>query len=295
MLLGLHNYSLYQHGLGGRWMGFTPPWPTQLNIFDFLDLVSSWGLDGVHLDMAAIDSCDPEHIEQVKSVVQSKQLYIEFNWGLPKPHADQRLQFDLQKGVEIAHQLGADLGKVSLNLTRPRPVMASRHDSGVKTQLITLCDKIKDVIPSLERFNIKLALENHTDCYTSEILWVLKYISHPLVGACIDTVNPIMVGEDPMQAIEELAPYSFTNHFRDSIIEQTPYGCRIVGCALGDGDLDLKKAYKLIENSPEMNRINIEIALEPLSDDMNQVLNAEKYAVEKSIIFCQKLLKTKSI
>ena len=46
MLLGIHNYSFYMHGMGGRWMGFNPPWPRQLDIFSLLDKVAELGLEG---------------------------------------------------------------------------------------------------------------------------------------------------------------------------------------------------------------------------------------------------------
>ncbi len=287
MKLGLHNYSYYLHGLGGRWQGFRPPWPQQMDVFDLLDRVVELGLQGVHLDAAAIGPTTPSHLGSVKGAVAEKGLYIEFNWGLPKQGADQRLQFDLPSGIDIAHQLGADVGKLSLNLNRPRPVMASRHCPEVMAQLERIAVMIADALPLLDRYQIKLAIENHTDCFASEIIWLLDTIGHPLVGACVDTVNPMMVGEDPLQAIRDLAPFAFTNHFRDSVIQQTRYGCRIVGCALGDGDLDLVSAYRLLAESSAHDRINIEVALAASTGDKDTALNMENVAIQKSIAYCR--------
>ena len=268
-------------------MGFKPPWPGQMSIFDLLDKVEELGLDGVHLDAAAIGPMERQHLQKVNRAAEEKNLYVEFNWGLPKPGADKRLQFELKDGIALTHQLGSDLGKLSLNLTRSRPVMASKHSPEVMVQLKQIANLITDALPLLEHHQIKLALENHTDCYASELIWLLKTIDHPLVGACVDTVNPLMVGEDPMQAIRELVPFSFTNHFRDSIIHQTRYGCRIEGCALGKGDLDLKTAYDLIKQAPNANRINIEIALNAPVDSMETALFLENDAVQESIKFCR--------
>ena len=272
-------------------MGFKPPWPRQFDIFGLLNKVTELGLEGVHLDAAAIGSVDSQHLNKVRHAVEEKGLYIEFNWGLPKAGADQRLQFDLKTGIELTRHLGADLGKLSLNLIRPRPVMAGKLSPEIMTQLEDIASLITDALPLLERREIKLALENHTDCYASEILYLLKRINHPLVGACIDTVNPLMVGEEPMQAIKELAPFAFTNHFRDSVIQQTRYGCRIVGCALGDGDIDLISAYELIEEAPGVNRINIEIALNAPVGSKDIALEMENQAIEQSIKYCRNQLK----
>ncbi len=272
-------------------MGFKPAWSRQMDIFGLLDKVVELGLEGVHLDMAAIGSIEKKHLNDIKHALEDKELYIEFNWGMPNIGGDKRLQFDLNDGIEIAHQLGADIGKISLNLDRKRPVMASKDSPEILDQLEKLSILIKEIVPKLEYYNIKLALENHTDCYASELLWLLNAVDHPLVGACIDTVNPLMVGENPMEAIQALTQRSFTNHFRDSIIQQTRYGCKVVGCALGEGDLDLVKAYELITNSPGMNRINIEIAEDAPIDDKEKALEQEEQAIIRSIDFCRKHLK----
>ena len=291
MQLGIHNYSYYMHGLGGRWMGFSPPWPRQMDVFGLLHQATELGLDGVHLDAAAIGSMKDEHLQSIKRTADQDELYIEFNWGLPKAGADQRLQFDLKKGIELSNKLGADIGKISLNLDRSRPIMASKHSPETMDQLKRIAKLISVELPLLESYQIKLAIENHTDCYASELIWLLDLIDHPLVGCCIDTVNPLMVGENPMDAITLLAPLSFTNHFRDSVIQQTRYGCRIVGCALGDGDIDLVGAYELLKAAPYTNRINIEIALDVPIESMDKALDMENQAIEKSIQYCRHQLK----
>jgi hypothetical protein len=38
MLLGLHTYSLYLHGIGQAWAGFKLPWERQLTTFQLFDL-----------------------------------------------------------------------------------------------------------------------------------------------------------------------------------------------------------------------------------------------------------------
>ena len=42
MLLGLHTYSLYLHGIGQAWAGFELPWERQLSTFQLFDLALSW-------------------------------------------------------------------------------------------------------------------------------------------------------------------------------------------------------------------------------------------------------------
>ena len=66
-----------------------------------------------------------------------------------------------------------------------------------------------------EKAGIKIAIANHTDAFSEEVIWALDQVAHPCVGACVDTVNGLHVTENPMSAIENLVPRTFTNHFRD--------------------------------------------------------------------------------
>ncbi len=103
------------------------------------------------------------------------------------------------------------------------------------------------------------------------------------MGACIDTVNALLVTEDPMQAIEKLAPRAFTNHFKDHKIEFQRYGCKIGGTAVGDGDIDMQRAYELIKSRSPAKRIIIENEMALPLDDKEKALQMERDAVRRSV------------
>jgi sugar phosphate isomerase/epimerase len=99
-----------------------------------------------------------------------------------------------------------------------------------------------------------------------------------------------MVMEDPMQAIENLAPRAFTNHFRDDRIEFQRYGFKLTGAAVGDGDIDMKRAYDIIKNHSTMRRINIETEMEIPLDNMQEALQMEMDTIQRSIRYCREVL-----
>ena len=111
------------------------------------------------------------------------------------------------------------------------------------------------------------------------------------MGACVDTVNALHVTENPMTAIENLAPRAFTNHFRDNKVIIEPWGMRFTGAALGEGDLDMKRAYDLLRENTDIQRINIELDLACPLDDMEKALETEKAALKRSIAYCRRVLK----
>jgi sugar phosphate isomerase/epimerase len=150
--------------------------------------------------------------------------------------------------------------------------------------------RLKASAPAAAAAGIKIAIENHCDSFSEEILWLLDRVDHPAVGACIDTVNALMVMEDPMQAIANLAPRAFTNHFRDDRIELQRYGFKLTGAAVGEGDIDMQRAYEIIKTRSSMRRINIETEMEIPLDNMAQALRLEKETIERSICYCREVL-----
>jgi sugar phosphate isomerase/epimerase len=291
MRLGMHTYSLYHHGVAEDWAGFELPWQRQMTLFEMMDYIQTLGLEGLHLDAKALDRMDSDYYDQVRGYAESRDLYLEFNFALKSGQYDSAVQFDISDGVAIAHAIGADVTKIGMNLTRPRPVAAGKFHPDIMVQLKAVVNRVTAVLDQVEKTGLKLALENHTDAFSEEVLWVLDRINHPLVGACIDTVNGIHVTENPLMAVENLAPRAFTNHFRDNRIVITPWGLKFTGAAVGEGDLDMKRAYGLIRQNPQMNRINIELDLECPLDSMDAAMATEKAALEKSVAYCREVLK----
>ena len=290
MLLGLHTYSLYLHGIGQAWADFKLPWPRQLTTFELFDEVVHLGLDGLHLDDGVLENLDTAFLKEVNAAAVERGLYLEYNFSMDMGGMGIGIQHDLDAAIATATALGADIVKVSMDLKRPRPVSASRFHPDVMAQMKSFAARLKASAPAAEDAGIRIAVENHCDSFSEEILWLLDLVDHPAVGACIDTVNALMVMEDPMQAIENLAPRAFTNHFRDDRIEFQRYGFKLTGTAVGDGDIDMQRAYDIIKNRSGMRRINIETEMEIPLDNMQKALQMEKDTIERSIRYCRNTL-----
>lgn len=289
MLLGLHTYSFHLHGMGQNWGGHKLAWPRVMDIFKLMDWAVEIGLDGLHITAVDCESTDTTQLLKVRDAAREHGLYLEYNFSLDEEF-DPRLTHTLEQGIEIAHTLGTDIAKVSLDLRRPRPLCASRHHPDVMAQLKNISTLTHEVLPLLEKTGVKLAFENHTESFASEIIWLIDEVNHPNVGACVDTVNSVMVLEDPMTAIELLAPRSFTNHFCDHRIERDQFGCKFTGVACGDGDIDLHKAVSIFKKTSSMNRINIEVEWDAGDDGPEIARDKEFNAVVKSIHYCRDVL-----
>lgn len=290
MQLGLHTYSLYHHGIGQAWAGFELPWERQLSTFELFDLGLDLGLDGFHLDDGVLESLDPVFLREVGQAAREKNLYLEYNMSLDLGKFGIGIQHDMEEGIATADALGADLVKIGMEIPRPKPRAGSRFHPQVIPYLEQTRDELRKAAPAAKGAGIRLALENHCDSFSEEVIWVIEQVDHPSVGACVDTMNAWHMTEDPIRAIENLAPYAFTNHFRDDRIEFCRDGFRVRGTAVGEGDIDMRKAYDLIRTLSPCNRINIETEMGFGLDNREKALAGELEAVKKSIDFCRNVL-----
>jgi sugar phosphate isomerase/epimerase len=290
MLLGLHTYSFHLHGMGQNWGGHELAWPRVMDIFKLMDWAKDNDLDGLHITAVDCESTDKGQLLKIRDAAADHKLYLEYNFSLDEEF-DPRLTHTLEEGIRIAHTLGSDIGKVSLDLRRPRPLCASRRHPEVMAQLRHIAGLTRKVLPLVADTGVRLAFENHTESFAEEIIWLINTVNHPLVGACVDTVNSVMVLEDPMTAIEILSPRAFTNHFCDHRIERDQFGCKFTGVACGDGDIDLKKALAVFKKTSAMNRINIEVEWDAGDDGPQEARKKEYDAVVKSIRYCRDVLK----
>jgi len=291
MLLGLHTYSLNLHGIGQAWdADFNLPWPRQLSTFQLFDRIVDLDLEGVHLDDGVLENLEEPFLKEVGAAARERDLYLEYNFSLDLGRKGIGVQHDLIEAITIAHALGADIVKMSLDLIRPRPVAASRFHPEVMKQMGDVAGMLKSAAPVAKDAGVRIAVENHCDTFSEEILWLLDKVGSSRVGACIDTVNAFHVTEDPMTAVRNLAPRAFTNHFRDNRIEFKRYGFKLTGTAVGEGDLDMKGAYEIILAQPAMNRINIETDLDIPLTDRKSALNMEIDAIKRSVRYCREVL-----
>lgn len=290
MKLGLHTYTLHLWGLGQNWGIKADPRPKAMSLIQLMDKSREWGLDGLHITGCDLETKDDRRLEEVKNAARARGLYLEYNFSLDEEF-DPRLTDTVADGITITEKIGGDLAKLSLDVRRPRPLYGSCFHPQVMRQLCDVYDQVKAALPQLEKTGIRLALENHTETFADEILWLIQKIDHPLVGACVDTVNSMGVLENPETAVEKLAPFAFSNHFCDHKLDRDQFGIRFHGVALGDGDIDCFKTYATIRDHSPTDRITFEIEWDMGEDSLETAREKEMDACIRSIKYAREVLK----
>lgn len=290
MKLGLHTYTLHLWGLGQNWGIVAEPRPKAMTLIELMDRAVEWGLDGLHITGCDLETKDDARLDAVRQAALSRHLYLEYNFSRDEEF-DPRLTDRIVDGIRIAHKLGADLAKLSLDVRRPRPLYGSCFHPHVMRQLCDAHDEIIAALPLVEETGIRLAVENHTETFADEVIWLIDRINHPLVGACVDTVNAMGVLENPETAVNKLAPYAFCNHFCDHKLDRDQFGIRFHGVALGDGDIDCFKVYQTIRELSPTDRITFEIEWDMGEDTLETAREKELDACIRSIHYARNVLK----
>jgi sugar phosphate isomerase/epimerase len=62
---------------------------------------------------------------------------------------------------------------------------------------------------------VRLLLENHSDFTVDEYERIVDHVGREHMGVFLDLINPIVTFDDPLRAIERLAPFASSGHIRD--------------------------------------------------------------------------------
>ncbi|HEY3083413.1 MAG TPA: sugar phosphate isomerase/epimerase [Chloroflexota bacterium] len=113
---------------------------------------------------------------------------------------------------------------------------------------------VRDLGPMLREHGLRLGIENHWDYTTYEIVEIAERAGPDLVGVGLDTGNLPILGEAPAAAVERSAPYTVTTHLKEFFLISTPTGAARPLVTLGDGQVGMAEAVKLLyRHNPELN------------------------------------------
>jgi len=104
-----------------------------------------------------------------------------------------------------------------------------------------------------ERVSVNLAVENHQDLASEELLWLCESIGSQSFGITLDTGNPLATAEEPLDFARRMAPYVKNVHLKDYWIYLSEEGYRLARCPLGQGVINLPALFEILaKDSPNV-------------------------------------------
>ncbi len=180
---------------------------------DFLAYAKSLDVDGVSLESCFFPNFNSDYLSTVKGWLDEHSFDRVYAWGHPDglEGGKNQKEFDaMVQHIEYAKAIGAEVMRVvgSSLMFRFEP-----HEP----QLEKLATMFKEAAKVAASYQIKLAIENHIDYNSEEILWLLKAVDSPNFGVNFDSGNFLRVLDDPVKAMEKLAPHVLATHIKDML------------------------------------------------------------------------------
>lgn len=231
-----------------------PGWNDPLEVLDHCRKLGAGclqiGVGGWQADFAA----------KVRDKRESLGIALEGQIGLPKSGAD---VLAFESSVRAAKEAGATiLRTVCLGGRRYETFDSLQAWNKFRSQSL---QSLSLAEPVLRRQRVKLAVENHKDWRTGEMLDVLRGFSSEWIGVNLDLGNNIALLEEPHAVVEALAPFTLTSHFKDMAVEETADGFLLSEVPLGDGFFDLPRMVAALEKANPAVQFNLEmITRDPL-------------------------------
>lgn len=245
------------HSYGNRWQSKiqSKNYPGFLNAIELMEHCHKIGAGGVQLGMK---NWAPDFVKKVRDRREKLGLYLEGSIALPKKTEDlPAFEQEVINGREAGARV---LRTVSLGPRRYEALGSYQEFLEFqKNALIAL----QLVAPVLQKYKMRLAVENHKDWRADELLTTLKKVDSEWIGVTLDFGNSIALMEDPMEVVEKLVPYVFTTHVKDMAVDEYEDGFLLSEVPLGEGFLDLAKIISLCR----AHNANVALNLEMITRD----------------------------
>ncbi len=223
----------------------------------FIDLCQSFGADGVQMDFSQLTSTNADYLKRIRAQLESKGMFMEFAvraTALENPEAFAAI-------ASAANQLGVSILRIAcLSGRRYEDFHEMAKWKEFATRWQTTLEKAE---PMLRQHKLMVGVENHKDWLADEQVAILKKISSPYLGACVDFGNNMALLEDSLEVAEKLAPYAVTTHLKDMAMRPYDEGFELSEVALGDGSTPLAKIISTLRKR----RPDIHICLEMITRD----------------------------
>ena len=148
---------------------------------------------------------------------------------------------------------------------------------------------LRQVLPYCAHRRVTLALENHFDLSSEQMVAIVQRIADPHLAICLDVANSIGLLEKPLDTVRTLAPYAVQVHLKDYTLRCPGVGFVIQGAPLGQGDLPIDAVMATLSHLDDDIYVYLEQWLPP-QETHQATLHWERRWIEESIIFAQSLL-----
>jgi 3-oxoisoapionate decarboxylase len=256
MKVGIDSYC-YHRFFGEVYPDQKPP-SKMMTMEDFLTRAAELKVDGVSLESCFFPSYDPAWFKDLKAQLDESEFDRVFAWGHPDglERGKNFTAYDeMVAMIPHARSIGADVMRVVGS-----SLMFRHEDHG--PQIDALVAMFKKAVEVAKDYNVKLAVENHIDFTSDEILRMLTEVDSEYFGLNFDTGNFLRLLDDPIAGMEKLAPYVLATHVKDLMPDKNARPTDwffFAGVPVGHGLIDNEALARLLHAADFKGFLAVEI------------------------------------
>jgi sugar phosphate isomerase/epimerase len=275
MKIGIDSYC-YHRFFGEVYPQQTDP-GRSMTIEQFLGRAHELGVDGVSLESCFLPRLDAEHLKDLRQMLDEYNFDRVYAWGHPdglEGGSNRDAYREMVDSFENASRIGAKVMRVVGSSLRFR-------DQPHEPQLERLRTMFQEAVKVAEDHGIRVAVENHIDFTSTEMLELLDGVGSPYLGINFDTGNFLRLLDDPIQAMDKLASHVYAAHIKDLKVQRGVPANEwyfFSSTPLGEGIVDHSKLIKKLDETNFDGLLAVEIDF--LHPDYN---NDEDGVVAQSI------------
>lgn len=257
MKVGIDSYC-YHRFFGEVYDDQKAPAKT-MTMQDFLKRAKELDVDGVSLESCFFPpNVDKAWFKDLKAQLDEYNFDRVYAWGHPDglERGQNWTAYDeMIASVPNAKEIGADVMRVvgSSLVFRHEP-----HGPQVKA----LAEMFKKAVVVAKDYDVKMAVENHIDFTSEEILQMLEMVDSEYFGLNFDTGNFLRLLDDPVKGMESLAPYVLATHVKDLMPDKNARPTDwhfFAGVPVGMGLIDNQTLAELLQKANFKGFLAVEI------------------------------------
>lgn len=229
------------------------------------------GLEGFY--MHAADVGDRATVEDFGARMRAAGLIfnggLTANWAATADEWDREYRERAIEHVELNARSGATIATVT-------HLMAGVHnhfttDPPINEQIERAIRNFSTILPACRQHGVTLAFENHMDYRLSEVVTIVRGLDSEFARITMDTANPFLVLEDPLDGAQLAAPFTVAVHLKDFTVHPLTetWEPELHWAPVGRGDSPIAEILDLLQAeapNPDELLAHIEIAGLPQTD-----------------------------
>lgn len=221
---------IHSYAFRGKQSQTSKKYPPFKDALELLEHVHTYGAGGIQTRTSGWNS---NLARRLRAKSESLDMFIEGSISTPKDKGDQD-RFESE--IKIAKEAGVTVFRTAMGGRRYEDFSSRSEWEAFRSRSE---ERLKLAEPIAKRQRIRLAVENHKDWQTSDLLELMATFSSEYIGVTIDTGNSISLMEHPDETVSALAPYAFSTHIKDMAVKEYDDGFLLSGVPLGYGLLKL--------------------------------------------------------